>query len=414
MLAKDKISNIVEKWYILEPLFFSVWLLHKVEPTSHIKTIRVQNGFIEYNPDFIDSLSKNELESVMKFEAMRIVLKHPYSRKKNILEISYLASNITIQEYLKLKELDFPTSKAFFKKDDYNLKYFEFYYEKIIEETQKEPNNNTCNQNSENSIENKINNTKENRTNNTEADKIKENNKPLKDYCDEKICGYENSKKWDKSEYQEELINEKIKEAEISNSWGSLTDNIKEKILATLKPKINYKSILKAFRGRILSSKRILTRMKPSRRYDFSYMGYKNEFTTKILFAVDVSGSINSYDLKNAFSIINTFFKYGIKEIFVICFDTKIKGEKLTLKKAVKEVTILGRGGTSFEPVIQYINKDTSYDGLIIFTDGYSSIPSFPKNRKTKILWLFNNEQNYNYNKDGLKKIGMVTFLKEN
>lgn len=402
MLTNEKISNIVEKWYILEPLFFSIWTLHKVESVSHIKTIRVQNGAIEYNSDFIDSLSKKELECVMMFEAMRIILKHPYSRKKEISEISYLASNITVQEYLKIKELDFPTASEFFKKDDYNFKYFEFYYQKIIEEFQNQPDNEIYEQNLEYFYKN-IN----------IQDKTNENITLLQKYCNEKICGYENSKKWDKSEYQEELINEKIKEAEISNNWGTITDNIKEKILATLKPKINYKTILKSFRASILSSKRLLTRMKPSRRYDFTYMGYKNEFITKILFAVDISGSINSYDLKNAFSIINNFFKYGVKEIFVICFDTEIKGEKLTLKKAVKEVTISGRGGTSFDPIINYIDKDKSYDGLIIFTDGYATIPNFPKNRRTKILWLFNNEKNYNYNKDNLKKMGMVTFLKE-
>lgn len=401
MLTKDKISNIVEKWYILEPLFFSVWTLHKVESVSFIKTIRVQNGSIEYNSDFIDSLSKKELECVMRFEAMRIILKHPYSRKKPISEISYLASNITIQEYLKIKELDFPTAKEFFKKDDYNFKYFEFYYEKILEKINAESVY----------LESK----KLENENNYDSGTLKtENENTLKNYFNHKDSGYENAKDWDKFEYQEELINEKIKNAEISNSWGSITDNIKEKILATLKPKINYKSILKSFRGSILSSKRILTRMRPSRRYDFLYMGYKNEFITKLLFAVDVSGSISSYDLKNAFSIINNFFKYGIKEIFVISFDTEIKGEKLTLKKAIKEVNILGRGGTSFEPVIEYINKDTSYDGLIIFTDGYSSIPNLPQNRKTKILWLFNNQINYERNKDGLKKMGMVTFLKEN
>ena len=97
MKVEERITKVVEKWYLFEPLFFAVWTLHKVDPVEHIKTVRVHNGHIEYNPDFIHSLTEEQLESVLNFEAMRIVLKHPYRRKKEIPEISYLASNITIQ-----------------------------------------------------------------------------------------------------------------------------------------------------------------------------------------------------------------------------------------------------------------------------------------------------------------------------
>ena len=141
-------------------------------------------------------------------------------------------------------------------------------------------------------------------------------------------------------------------------------------------------------------------------------MGSRQSFTTKLLFAVDISGSVSSYALKNAFSILNTFFKYGIEEIAVICFDTQIKGEKLTFKKARKEVTVCGRGGTNFNAVIDYLNQDDSYDGVIIFTDGYAPSPISPRNRKTKILWLFDSENSYQYNKNNLYHLGKLTFLK--
>ena len=142
-------------------------------------------------------------------------------------------------------------------------------------------------------------------------------------------------------------------------------------------------------------------------------MGSKRDFTTKLLFAVDISGSVDSYALKNAFSILNTFFKYGVEEISVICFDTEIKGELMTLKKAKKDIEIYGRGGTDFNAVTDYINKNRNYDGVIVFTDGYAQCPPMPKNRKTKILWLFDNEENYKECKDNLSKLGKVAFVKE-
>ncbi|MCK5523565.1 MAG: hypothetical protein KAI83_10575 [Thiomargarita sp.] len=445
MLAKERITKIVEKWYLLEPLYFAVWTLHQVEPTTHIKTIKVQNGHIEYNPVFLDTLSTPDLESVLSFEAMRIILKHPYSRKKELAEIAYLASNITVQEYLQTTGLGFLSARAFFNSDAYDRKHFELYYDQIIELAQKTGQGEGLNENrshlsldkSEESSENRNGESSEDRNGESSEDRKEEssedckeesredrngnssnqeshNNSSLENYSNEKCSGYENACDWGRSEYQEQMINDKIKEVEIANTWGSITANIQEKILATLKPKINYKTILKSFRASILSNSRRLTRMKPSRRYGFLYMGSRRDFTTKLLFAVDISGSVSHAALKNAFSILNRFFKYGIEEISVICFDSEIKGKLLTLKKAKKEIDILGRGGTNFGAVIDFIDKDRSFDGVLIFTDGYAPCPPPPKNKKTKILWLFDTESNYKSCKSGLSKIGKVAFVKEN
>ncbi len=499
MLAKEKITKIVEKWYLLEPLYFAVWTLHKVEPSVHLKTIKVNDGHIQYNPTFIDNLSRKELNEVLSFEAMRIILKHPYKRKKAISQISYQASNITVQEYIGTTSLGFQYAKDYFSSNEYDKKHFEFYYDKIIEQEldklndpnkqgteETDDNENDSNDNGEsnnnnendsnddsesnNNNESESNNNNENDSNddsdsssnpndksdsennsddlndtdnkdnengnngtdstnkkdesNNSEDNSNKNGKNstsntslpknnLSEYTDKNQTGYENADDWDKNEYEEQLINDKIKDVQLSNSWGSITGDIQEQILATLKPKVNYRTILKAFRASVLSNTRRLTRMKPSRRYGFLYMGSRRDFTTKLLFAVDISGSVSSKALKNAFSILNRFFKYGIEEISTICFDTEIKGELLTLKKAKKDIKIYGRGGTNFDAVIDYINKNRDYDGVIIFTDGYAPPPEKPKNRKTKILWLFDNEDNYKACKDELSKFGKVAFVKE-
>ncbi len=74
---------------------------------------------------------------------------------------------------------------------------------------------------------------------------------------------------------------------------------------------------------------------------------------------------------------------------------------------------MIGRGGTDFQPVIDYIDKHKDYDGLIIFTDGFAPVPVAPnKNRRTKILWLFNNENNYLNMKLQVRQIGRSTFIK--
>lgn len=417
--VRENISKVVEKWYILEPLFFSAWSLHTVIPGARLKTIRSGAGKVEYNPEFLSLLTGEQLYEVLCFEAMRIVLKHPYQRKKEIDTLSYRASNITVQEYLRTS-LGFEYAREVFSTDDYDRKHFEFYYDKLIEQIQDSVE-------STGDGDQKAGETTGPAGNNGKADKTgaaaeqtpgRGESLPkaslqvtLEEYVDKK-SGKENCENWEKNDYYENLINEKISEVELSDNWGSLTGNIKEKILATLKPKVDYRSILKSFRSSVLSVSRTLTRMKPSRRYGFQYMGSKRDFTTKLLFAVDVSGSISRKDLIKGFSIVNRFFKYGIQQLDVISFDTEIKGEKLSIKRAKREIKVVGRGGTNFQPLMDYIDVNKEYDGMIIFTDGYAPVPKIPENRKTRIVWLFNNECNYESMKDSLVKHGKVAFVK--
>ena len=102
--------------------------------------------------------------------------------------------------------------------------------------------------------------------------------------------------------------------------------------------------------------------MKPNRRYGFLYLGSRYDFTTRLLFAVDVSGSMSSQDLARGFSVINRFFEYGVETIDVIQFDTEIHGAPLTLKRAMRDVKVIGRGGTSFAPVIAFLDEHGDYD----------------------------------------------------
>ena len=79
-------------------------------------------------------------------------------------------------------------------------------------------------------------------------------------------------------------------------------------------------------------------------------MGSVRRFDTKLLVAVDVSGSISDKTLSHFYSVINKFFKYGINEIDCVQFDYDL-GEVKPIRKASRTVQIFGRGGTSREGV---------------------------------------------------------------
>lgn len=140
--------------------------------------------------------------------------------------------------------------------------------------------------------------------------------------------------------------------------------------------------------------KKKLTRMKPNRRTGFDQMGSAREFTTKLLVAVDVSGSISDTNLANFYSVINKMFKYGIDEIDCVQFDCQL-GPIKNIRKACRQIEITGRGGTSFQPIFDYLLEHNTYDGLVILTDGAAPHPKIDDRIRTEILWVCESERSY-------------------
>ncbi|PON19138.1 hypothetical protein C2W62_04270 [Candidatus Entotheonella serta] len=392
MLARDRMTGTIEKWFLVEPLLFAVWTSHELVLNPRIHTIRVGHGHIEYNPHFIGTLERHELEAVLTFEALRIVLKHPYMRRLDHAPFAYAASNLTLQEYLETS-LPFPRAQDIFGDATYDKQYYEFYYYKLLElaPTDGVPLSGGASGG---------------------ASSGDAGGDGLDTYADASASGEQNTEGWGADELQVEIIDDKIRTAYETRAWGTIGGRWRERILASLKPKLNYRAVLRQFRTSVLSMHRRLTRMKPNRRYGFLYMGSRYDFTTRLLVAVDVSGSMRHEEVAQGLSVVNQFFTYGVSSIDVIQFDTDIQGLPMTLKRARQDIDVQGRGGTNFSPVMDFIDEHRDYDGLIIFTDGYAPVPRQPVNRRTRILWLFTNEASYNAMYPRLRGIGRAAFLK--
>jgi hypothetical protein len=411
MNARERMGGILERWFLTEPLLFSLWSDHRlaIEP---IATIRVGGGVIGYNPDFIDRLTPTELEATMRAEAVRILLKHPYSRRLLPPHIAYLASNITLQEHLSLV-LPFPSAAQVFGHHQFDRQFYEFYHHQLLLLAPPTPESQP--QEAEGGSPGKA-----------TAEGMAGEGKPaqgsmsaadgpasLQDHATSPTIGLENTQEWDEDELYSERIDEHVANAELSQHWGTLPGAIRQRVKANRQPRLDYRAVLRRFRLSVLSTRRRLTRMKPSRRYEFLYMGSRYDFTTRLLVAVDVSGSMSNKDLSLGFSIVNRFFKYGIEQIDVIAFDTRIQGERLSLKRARREITIKGRGGTDFNAPIDYLDQHPDYDGLIIFTDGIAPPPHPPKARRTRLLWIFNHERSYRAASASLRRLGTAVFLRD-
>ena len=149
--------------------------------------------------------------------------------------------------------------------------------------------------------------------------------------------------------------------------------------------------------------------MRPNRRTGFDNMGSIRRFDTKVLVAVDVSGSISSSDLSYFYGVVNSAFRYGFTAVDVIQFDAGVRVVQ-TLKKVMRDVAVLGRGGTSFQEPIDYANEN-GYDGLVILTDGYAPEPIIPDNMRCKLVWVCNDRSSYENSHRWMEKSGRVCIM---
>ena len=114
------------------------------------------------------------------------------------------------------------------------------------------------------------------------------------------------------------------------------------------------------------------------------------------------------------YSAINRFFKYGIEGIDVLQFDYDVLPPLLTIQKAKKSVRINGRAcATLFQPTVDYFENATeTYDGFIIFTDGWAPVPKMSERVIRKTLWICSKEKDYYRHHEWMKKHGKCCWIK--
>ena len=394
MTVGERLKTISQDWFLTEPLIFAVLCTHALKRNDNMGCdMRCGKGFIEYNPDRLEDFDDNQLALRLKAEVVRIILKHPYQRqpynpRRDVMRLSSdltLCDNLEGMDTIGLEPpsiFDIPRNQA-----------FEQYYSLMTGEiTQLEQNADG------NDIPIDM---------NAPGDSMGNGEDQNKDLTDNLLEADAGASLWEEDELMSEKVNHEIETAQRCNQWGSLGGDLKALIESTLVSKQNFRAILSQFRATILSSKRHLTRMRPNRRYGFEAMGSQYAYSTRLLVAVDVSGSVPDEDIKKFLAVINRFFKQGIECIEVIEFDSKITTEQpITLKQATSSIHVTGRGGTNFQPAIDFYYEHEEYDGLVFLTDGYAATPKLPDDKRHKPLaWLLTSQGG---NEENLKPFGPV------
>ena len=308
--------------------------------------------FLHINPTFLlEQLNENQRIGVLKHEVLHIVFKHLFRGNRKNPFVENLAADIVVNQFVAPWPL--PEGAVYLSSfPELNLvsnQTLEYYYNELIK-LQDENAKRDYPLSSEKFEKLKEDFEKSNGSHDLWTDEEKIN----LDRIINKVC-------------------KSSKEKVDFNSWGSLPSEIQRMIdLLSTPPEINWKNVLRIFSISCGRTTLRATHRKESKRFEGSE-GTKIKRLRKLVVAIDTSGSINDELFSKFWREIVALNKTGT-ELMILQCDAAIHSEKV-YKKSNELPEILGGGGTSFDPVYNWIKKNRQYNGLIYFTDGYANKP---------------------------------------
>lgn len=174
----------------------------------------------------------------------------------------------------------------------------------------------------------------------------------------------------------------------LSQSGESLPESLKEALSEQIhryNAHLDWKAALRQMAARSQKTYLYPSRHKPSRRYGRP-PGNKIRKKLRLLIALDTSGSISNTAVHRFFSAIHEIYRHG-SELDIIECDLTI--QRCYSYNGRLPTFVEGRGGTNFNPPIQFLNQHKSYGGMVYFTDAKGLKPLLRPEKP--LLWVVYN-----------------------
>ena len=374
------LSKIAKELMLIEPYYgFFLIMLNKTW-RKDLPTAGVSKNGINYqlaiNEEFWTSLSEEHQLGLLKHELLHIAFGHltsfgSFSDKK----LANVAMDMEINQYI---DTDWLPKGGIMIEDYEDLNLDEragcrYYYKKLQELKQEKDKNGTCG--------------------NEPMDKL------LDDIENGNVPDHGTWEEFDDlSEAEKKLIDRQIQKVlsdakeQTVKKRGRIPGEIEgvitiEEIVA---PKFDWRGYMRRFTG---ISTKVFTkkiRRKENRKFPES-PGLKLKMKQHMLLGVDTSGSVSDSELQEFMSEINHIYKAGVDVTIIQC-DTSIRS--IESYKGKFELNVLGRGGTEFDPVLEYYNENQKkYTSLVYFTDGECYTRVKPKGH---VLWVLSERSQMN------------------
>jgi predicted metal-dependent peptidase len=371
---QDLVAKTTKELILTEP-FYGLFLIGiNKKFTDQIPTAGVSKHGIgmqlTINPEFYENLSKPHRVGLIKHELLHIAFGHLIMRDLySDHKLFNIAADLEINQYIDISKLpEGGLLLSSFPELNLPKKAGTKEYYKLLKQAQEDG---TC----------------------PALNDLMDKMDGESEYCHSTWNEFDDLSEPDKKLLQKQVEHQLKDAAETTvKKQGSIPGEFKDLIerLFHIEPaKFDWKGYLKRFVGNssIVYTKKL--RRKYNKRYSGS-PGLKIKFKNHILVGVDTSGSVNNEELNEFFSELAHMSKTGHKITVAQC-DTSLRTvEEFNPKK---DWEIHGRGGTSFQPVIDHYNEKGSYTALIYLTDGEAYNPD---NCPNNTLWVLSSVSDMN------------------
>lgn len=370
------LDHIMAKFFIGEPFFAAISRrvdkrIDRNIPTAGVRVNpRTLQFELVYNPEFFAGLTTEHQYGVLMHEFYHLLFDHVTSRmpSKDLLIYWNYAADLAINSHIsdKLPEFTLFPGRAMFQGWPIG-QTSEYYFARILGD-----------------------------------EKIKEK---IDEMAEASIQGqgqegqFDTHDGWeDLPEDAREMLRDKMKrivreardECQSSNKWGSVTQEMKERINSLLSGNVDWKKVLRFFVQQSVKGEKFSTQKRVNKRYPYIHPGRSVKRTANIAISIDQSGSVSNDLLTSFFTELNNLSE--IATFTVIPFDTEVdpslvfkwkKGSK-RLPERVKS------GGTDFDAPTRYVNESsTRFDGHIVLTDLGAPVP-IPS--RCQRMWMTSSE----------------------
>ena len=381
MDKQQSLSKTGKELMLKEPYYgFFLIMLNKLWDSKRVPTAGVSKNGINYqltiNTEFWESLSEDHRYGLLKHELLHIAFGHlttffKFTNKK----LANVAMDMEINQYISKQylpeggiDIDNYTDIELDRKAGAR-----YYYDKLNQLQDEKDKNGT--------------------TGDPNMDKLLEDieNGDIPDHST-----WEDFE--DLTEAEQKLIEKQLQKVltdakeQTEKKKGNIPGEIEGLIIIEeiVKPKFDWRGFIRRFTGISTKVYTKKTRRKENRKFPDN-PGLKVKMRQHMLLAIDTSGSVSDDELKEFMNEIHHIYKAGV-EITIIQCDTIIRS--IEAYKGKFEMTVQGRGGTEFNPVLEYFNENLrKYTSLVYFTDGECYTDVKPKSH---VLWVLSERSSMN------------------
>jgi len=193
----------------------------------------------------------------------------------------------------------------------------------------------------------------------------------------------DNHDEWKENGLASERVRQTVRKIDREQGWGNISAISVEVIRAAQIKRMNWRNLILSWFGLQKWRERRYTRKRPNRRTGFQHPGTRSILVDRWLIAADTSGSVDDELLSQWGGVVNQLAEE--MPIDFMQFDCSTTSKPKPFERKMLDIEFKGRGGTSFQPVIDIVN-DKHYKGVMILTDGEASAPTRPEG--AKVLWV--------------------------